>query len=154
SFLFKDLEVSSLGLKLSPSLRGNYSQNKFIDFVDGSDDFSKNSIPGIPTYKANLGLEAIYRNRVYSILDYQMVGSQWLSDVNSLQYGSYELFNGKVGYKNASKNVDLYFGVNNILNEKYASMILINASGWGGKEPRYYYPGMPRNIYFGFNKKF
>ena len=34
-------------------------------------------------------------------------------------------------------------------NEKYASMLLINASGFGGSAPRYYYPGEPNNYYAG-----
>mgnify|MGYP000571665588 CR=1 FL=1 len=38
---------------------------------------------------------------------------------------------------------------NNIFNEKYASMLLINASGFGGSAPRYYYPGEPNNYYAG-----
>ena len=37
--------------------------------------------------------------------------------------------------------------VNNVTNEKYASMILTNASGVGNAQPRFYYPGLPINFY-------
>ncbi|MCF8359782.1 MAG: TonB-dependent receptor [Prolixibacteraceae bacterium] len=39
-------------------------------------------------------------------------------------------------------------GINNVLNQHYASMILVNAPSYGGSAPRYYYPGMPRNFFF------
>ena len=42
-------------------------------------------------------------------------------------------------------------GVQNILNEKYASSILPNAVGIGTAPPRYYYPGNPRNFYGGLH---
>ncbi|MCH7534641.1 MAG: TonB-dependent receptor, partial [Bacteroidetes bacterium] len=85
-----------------------------------------------------------------------MVGDQWLDDANSLTYGGYELLNIKVGFQN--KNVDrilnAYIGVNNVLDERYASMILINAKGFSGAQPRYYYPGLPRNVYVGLSMIF
>ena len=38
-------------------------------------------------------------------------------------------------------------GINNLFNKKYASGIVINARGIGGRDPRYYYPGLPRNYF-------
>ena len=40
-------------------------------------------------------------------------------------------------------------GINNFTDKKYASSILINASGFGNSEPRFYYPAMPRNWFGG-----
>jgi iron complex outermembrane receptor protein len=40
-------------------------------------------------------------------------------------------------------------GIQNALNQPYASSILPNAVGIGTAQPRYYYPGNPRNFYFG-----
>jgi iron complex outermembrane receptor protein len=42
-------------------------------------------------------------------------------------------------------------GINNLLNKKYASGIVINAKGFGGGQPRYYYPGLPRNYFISLN---
>ena len=39
----------------------------------------------------------------------------------------------------------------NLLNVKYASGVVINAKGFGGREPRYYYPGLPRNYFISLN---
>ena len=44
-----------------------------------------------------------------------------------------------------------YLGVDNIFDKAYASQILINAPGFGGNAPRYYYPGNPINYYTGIN---
>ena len=67
---------------------------------------------------------------------------------------SYKLTNFKLGYKfNIYKQIkaNLFYGLNNIFDEKYASQILINANSFNGSVPRYYYPGNPINYYAGFN---
>jgi len=63
----------------------------------------------------------------------------------------------KMGIKfnlGVSFRFDVFCIVNNIFDEKYASQILINASSFGGNEPRYYYPGLPRNYYLGGGIKY
>ena len=40
---------------------------------------------------------------------------------------------------------------NNLFDKKYASGIVINARGFGGMDPRYYYPGLPRNYFISLN---
>ena len=50
--------------------------------------------------------------------------------------------------------LELYGGINNAFDEKYASMILINAGSFGGRAPRYFYPGLPRNYYGGISLKY
>jgi iron complex outermembrane receptor protein len=46
---------------------------------------------------------------------------------------------------------NLYFGIDNMFDEHYASQILINARGFGGAAPRHYYPGNPINYYTGIH---
>jgi iron complex outermembrane receptor protein len=43
--------------------------------------------------------------------------------------------------------ISLDLGINNIFDVNYAQSVLINAVGFGGAEPRYYYPGNDRNFY-------
>jgi iron complex outermembrane receptor protein len=45
--------------------------------------------------------------------------------------------------------MNIFVGVDNVFEESYASQILINARGFGGNAPRYYYPGVPINYYTG-----
>jgi iron complex outermembrane receptor protein len=33
-------------------------------------------------------------------------------------------------------------------------MMIVNAKGFGGSEPRYYYPGLPRNFFMGLQYRF
>ena len=47
--------------------------------------------------------------------------------------------------------IELNAGVNNVLDEKYAASVLPNAVGFGGAQPRYFYPGNPINYYGGFS---
>ena len=41
-------------------------------------------------------------------------------------------------------------GIQNVLDTLYAGSVLINATGFRGAEPRYFYPGNGRNSYLGF----
>jgi iron complex outermembrane receptor protein len=38
-------------------------------------------------------------------------------------------------------------GIQNIFDIRYASMLAVNAPAVGGRLPRYYYPGNPRNYF-------
>ena len=80
-----------------------------------------------------------------------------IRDDNTIYSDAYGLLNLKLGFKSPITkrfHYELYFGINNITDEKYASMILINAVGIGNTGPRYYYPGEPVNYYAGFNLKY
>jgi len=60
--------------------------------------------------------------------------------------------NLKLGYKNQISEqlrIGLDFGINNLTDTKYAQSVLINASGFGGNAPRYFYPGNNINYYGG-----
>jgi iron complex outermembrane receptor protein len=84
-------------------------------------------------------------------------GKQYLNDANTLVYGSYSLLNARVNvqFTLGDKILSmLYAGINNIADSSYASMVVVNALSVNGSEPRYYYPGMPRNAYAGLSVTF
>ncbi len=77
-----------------------------------------------------------------------------ITDGNDLYSDDYELTNFKIGYAFQflkEIQVNAFFGINNLFDEKYASQILINASSFGGNAPRYFYPGIPINYFTGIN---
>jgi iron complex outermembrane receptor protein len=79
-----------------------------------------------------------------------MVGRQYLADDNDNYYSSYHVADLNIGWSpEIADNFGIVFaaGLNNVFDRSYASMILINAPSFGGADPRYYYPGMPRNFY-------
>lgn len=135
----------------------SYALNNFIfkDFIDDNNNFSGNDLTGVPSEVVNLGLNLSTKLGLYANINYQHVGKIPMNDSNALYSDAYNLVNSKVGYKiGIAKNklaINTFLGINNIFDVKYASQILINATGFGGKAPRYYYPGNPVNYHAGIN---
>ena len=129
----------------------------FDTFIDDTDDYSGNDLTGVPnvTFNSTLNIDSI--KGWYGILNFSHTGKIPIRDDNTLYSKSYDVMNLKIGYiSNKSKKIvfDIYTGINNLFNEKYASMLLINASSFGGNSPRYYYPGEPVNFYSGIRLKY
>lgn len=125
---------------------------KFKDFVDDGSDFSGNKLTGVPSNILNTGIDFDTALGLYTTVNYQYVGRIPMTDANTLFSNHYSLTNVKMGFKhefNAHLKFNLYFGLDNIFNTQYASQILINATGFGGAAPRYFYPGQPLNYYAG-----
>jgi len=144
-------------LRIYNSNAFTFNDFKFKSFVDDSDDYSGNDLTGVPnlTFNSNLNIETNFG--LYAFLNYNYVGETPMRDDNSVYSDKYQLVNTKFGYRsNTDKRLqfDLFVGINNIFDEKYASMLLINAGSFGGNAPRYYYPGEPTNYYAGANIKF
>ncbi|MCC1484959.1 TonB-dependent receptor [Winogradskyella sp. E313] len=134
----------------------NYTLNDFTfeEFIDEDNDFSGNDLTGVPSEVFNAGIDISSKFGIYGNINFQHVGSQPITDSNSLFSDSYNLTNIKVGYKKElTKRItfNAFFGIDNVLDEVFASQILINASSFGGNAPRFFYPGNPINYYGGFN---
>lgn len=126
---------------------GNY---EFKEFIDNGNDFSGNKLTGVPANKINAGLIFNTRLGIYFNADYQFVDKVPMNDANSAFSDSYTIINLKTGYRfeilqNLTSHISA--GINNVTNEKYASLILPNAVANGNTAPRYYYPGLPVNYY-------
>ncbi len=137
---------------LKPYFNVAINEFKFEDFKDGDQDFSGNDLTGVPKHTFNIGVESEFVNGISFRINLLNVGEIPLNDDNSLYSGGYNLINLKTGYKFSvfqNFNLEIYAGVNNLADENYASSILPNAVGFGGAQPRYYYPGDARNFYAG-----
>jgi iron complex outermembrane receptor protein len=142
----------SESLKISPFLSYTYSDHSFIEFIDGANDFSGNPLTGVPKHRLNAGLRLAHTSSFYWNNTWQYVSKIPLTDSNILSSDSYSIFNTQLGYRlELSDQFGMGFelGVNNIFNTLYAQSVLINAVGFGGNEPRYFYPGNDRNFYTG-----
>jgi len=134
-----------------------YSDYKFIDFKDETVDHSGNKLTGTPPHNLNVGVETKTEFGLYGNINYKYVDAFPMRDDNSVESDAYQVVNLKVGYAKEivrDLDLDLSFGIQNLLDEKYASMILINAGSFGGNAPRYYYPGLPRNYYGAVSLKY
>ncbi|MEL7424781.1 MAG: TonB-dependent receptor [Bacteroidota bacterium] len=127
-----------------------FADYRFRDFVDDGEDFSGNDIPGSPKHR--------WRNQLSwehhwfrSALTVDMAGQQWVDDANTTTADGYTVVHLRVGAQliNIRRGLRVYAGVNNIFDTLYASMVQVNAGGFGGNLPRYFYPGLPRYVYFG-----
>ncbi|MBL6448931.1 TonB-dependent receptor [Fulvivirga sp. 29W222] len=133
-----------------PFLSATLMDYRFDDFISEEIDYSGNDLTGVPSHVFNFGIDVDSEIGLYIYGNYQSTGDIPLNDANSLYSNSYSLINLKTGYKRRfqeSFQFDISMGVNNLLDENYASMVLVNAVGFGGSAPRYYYPGLPRNYY-------
>ena len=141
---------------VSPFINAEFTNHKFIDFVDGDNNFSGNQLTGVPDKKLNGGFNLGIKGFMLNV-NFLHIGEMPLNDSNTLYSQSYNVFNAKISYKKELSKLLSFIlnaGINNFMDEKYASSVLINATGFGGSEPRYYYPGMPRNWYGGFQLKY
>ena len=125
---------------------------KFKEFMDDGNNFSGNKLTGVPPEVFNAGIDFESKFGIFITINYQYVGKIPMTDSNALFTHSYSLTNIKLGYKyqiNKKLKMNTYFGLDNVFDTQYASQILINAVGFGGAPPRYYYPGNPVTYYTG-----
>lgn len=144
-------------LQIIPFASYTLSDHIFVDFVDGDNDYSGNPLTGVPRNRINLGLRLNYTKNFYWNTTYQYVDGIPLTDANSLYSEPYNILNTRLGYnKEILENLYISsdFGVNNIFDVNYAQSVLINAVGFGGAEPRYYYPGNDRNFYISLGLRY
>jgi iron complex outermembrane recepter protein len=112
--------------------------------------FSGNEIPAVPRHKGNLGLRIhdLLPGLVFSA-QYNYVGSSYaISDqANNLEeLARYYTIDSKVSYQ--WKNLEAFFGVNNLTNEKYSQYAVASGSG------PVFYPSPERNWTAGLKVRF
>ena len=132
----------------------SYHHYYFREFEDLGNDYSGNQVTGVPPVVFSSILDMQTAFGFYSTLQYQFIDKIPVNDTNSVFTDSYQLLHTKLGYQgNILKKFkfDVFLGINNLFDEKYASMLQINATAFGNNSPRYYYPGDPVNSYFGLN---
>jgi iron complex outermembrane receptor protein len=135
--------------QLSPFLSYTLNDHEFVEFIDEGEDFSGNPLTGVPEQRRTAGIQSRLFNDFYWNITHRHVSEIPLTDGNTLQSEPFTVFTSRMGYRKKISDkftIGADFGINNIFNEKYAESVLINAGSFGG-EPRYYYPGNPRNYY-------
>ncbi|KGO93257.1 TonB-dependent receptor [Flavobacterium subsaxonicum] len=135
---------------LQPYAAASIGHYEFKEFINNDVDYSGNDLTGVPSNKVNGGITLLAPFGLYLSADYYYVDDIPLNDANSLYANSYNLLNAKAGWrfeilKGLTSHISA--GVNNVTNTHYAGMVLVNATGVNGAQPRYYYPGLPVNYY-------
>lgn len=125
----------------------SYQDYKFLSFVDNENDFSGNELTGVPGQQF-FGSTYIDLFGAYAEVNLTWIDEIPITDANDVYAPAYHLLDISGGYSIQIQNwnVDFRGWVRNVLNTDYASMVQVNASAFGSNEPRYYYPGLPRNF--------
>jgi iron complex outermembrane receptor protein len=152
--LMKRWDQLSSSPVLQSGLAYTCSRFRFAEFIDDADDFSGNALTGAPPHQLRWwmrgSLDLRPQWRLFASLSYQFVSQVPITDANSVYSDPYDLVHLKMGSQFQVSDQWMFSiegGINNLLNEQYASMVLINASSFGNAAPRYYYPGLPRHYY-------
>ncbi|MBK9388653.1 MAG: TonB-dependent receptor [Bacteroidetes bacterium] len=150
-------EYNSFPGKLILGIGYSGSINRFIDFTDDSITYDGNILPGIPRQTVQLKINWTLFKTVEISTHLSYTGDQYITDSNSLEYPGYFLGDLKITTRfNLKQKIPLqvYLGINNVTDTNYASMLIVNAVGFGNSEPRYYYPGLPRHYFGGIRLSF
>lgn len=142
----------SKNVQLSPFVNYTLTDHDFVEFIDEGNDFSGNPLTGVPKQRRTAGIQMRFFEHFYWNITHQHVSEIPLTNAADLYSEPFTVFNSRMGYlKKLSEHFTLGIdlGVNNILDEVYAQSVLINTQGFGGREPRYFYPGDERNFYGG-----
>ena len=149
--------VNTSKIQISHTNAFSFNDFTFDEFEDLDENYSGNDLTGVPDQTFNSQLFINSNLGLYGYVNYQYIGTIPIRDDNSVYADSYQLVNTKIGYKKmvgTHFQIDGFLGLNNVFDEKYASMLQINAGSFGNNAPRYYYPGEPSNYYAGLNLKY
>lgn len=142
--------VISKNIQLSPFVNYTLNDQIFVEFIDDGEDFSGNPITGVPKYRVISGTQLRLFQNFYWNTTLQYTDEIPLTNAADLYSDSFNILNTRMGYLKKLSNhfsLGIDFGINNLFNKVYAQSVLINTSGFGGSEPRYFYPGDARNYY-------
>lgn len=127
------------------------AQNQVTASYDG------NRLTGIAPWVINAGIDLEARSGFYFYGSYFYSDKLPVNDANSVYNASYQVLNSKLGYKklvSRSFEVNIYGGLDNILNQNYNSIVTLNAVGFGGAQAAYFNPSPDRNGYGGLSFKY
>ena len=127
----------------------NYATNRynFRNFTENNINYSGNKLPGMPEQNFSGSLDLKTPIGLYTRFELNSSGKIPLNDLNSQYSNGWLVMNLKAGYIIEifkKLKIDVTVKVNNLTDERYASMVVVNAPGTVSRPPRYFYPGLPR----------
>lgn len=128
-----------------------WSDFEFDSFIDDNgNDFSGNSLPGLPERFAYLGIDYASDNGFSGLLEVVYSGDLYANNANSVEVSSYTVSNLRLSFDIGAGKwlLRTFAGVNNLFDEDYNNNIRINAFGSRFFEPapgRHFYVGVTAN---------
>ena len=147
-YLKYKLLKQNIGLINSIDITNSYSYQpyKFINYQQGSNNYSGNHLTGVPHNVNVCGLEMTSNEGYYIHVSYTYTSSIPLTDANDAYANAYHLLQTKCGWQGTSKKMllEIFAGGDNLLNEHYSLGNDINAAG-----KRFYNPATTINFFAG-----
>jgi iron complex outermembrane receptor protein len=133
---------------LSVALSYSYSRFRFVDYQIGSEEFSGNTIPGIPEHMWHGEIFYINSSGLYTRFELQRRGKMFVNDANTAADDNFTVLNIQAGFKIRLRRwtIEPFSGINNLTNISYSDNVRINAFG-----ARYYEPAPGIYFYLGVN---
>ena len=133
----------------SLEVAARYTGSRFvIDEATNSGSLEGNRVPGLPNRRVYLHTEIDHRGW-WVRLSGEGVSSYFTNDANTAQAPRYVLVDLRLGHRGIETGgvtLTPFAAVDNVLDERYAGSVVVNA--FGG---RYYEPGPDRSFSLGFN---
>lgn len=148
------MEVSTqwvIGNRLSAYLQYTFSDFTFKSYQINDNNFDGNLIPGIPKHNGLFELRYFSTFGLIAKYQVQFIGNLMVNDANTAEADDYVLHNFRITYTYSGKKFELepFFGINNMYNQRYYSNVRINSFG-----NRYFEPGPDINIFAGLKIRF
>lgn len=128
-----------------------YQPYTFNNYVVGTKDYSGNRLTGVPKNVNVATLDVNTSAGIYLTSNFNYTAAIPLTDANDVYAGNYSLVQLKFGFKKQVGKVmlDIYAGVDNLLDQTYSLGNDLNAAGG-----RYYNPAPARNYFGGLKLEF
>ena len=117
------------GLQLRNSY--TYSHFRFADFKNAQQDYSKNRLTGVPNHTLISSLEFNLKKGFYTFVQHNYTSAIPLNDANTFFAKNYHLVDLRAGVRRITLGkavLDVSFGINNVLNQRYSLGNDLNAA--------------------------
>ncbi|KAF2509223.1 TonB-dependent receptor [Flavobacterium zhairuonense] len=138
-------------------LGGTYAQHTYIDFKlsdkpsDPIQDLNGKEMPSAPKWSGNSEV-SYYPNWLPNLrtsLEWQLVGSYYQDQINTVKYDGYNIFNARIGYQ--WRKIEVYGNVLNLTDKLYAYNV--SRTNVANAQPTYT-AAAPRTFVFGIQYNF
>lgn len=139
-------------LFLEAYANANFNKYTFADFVNEGVDLKGNKLPGIPDTEIALGIRMNHRSGIFLNSDFGRQSSMFLTNKNEAKTEPFWTSRARIGWQgkiSPSLSLQVFGGVDNLLNKEYALGYDFNAVG-----NRFYNPSPTRNWNGGAYLKF
>ena len=129
----------------------SYQPYRFTNYRQTTNNYSGNELTGVARNIWVSGMDMETRKGIYMNVSLNVVSALPLTDANDAYADAYRLMQVKLGYhcKQKKTAMDIFVGIDNVLNQNYSLGNDINAAG-----KRYYNPAAGRNVFAGISLRF